>query len=50
MIGADQLGLFDVAWPTVASVGGMAAVVSMLASIVAGTAGDPQTAGFTTGR
>ncbi|MGI5157269.1 hypothetical protein [Microbispora sp. CA-102843] len=30
-----------------ASVAGMAAVVSLLMSVVAGTTGDPETAGFT---
>ncbi|MFD0890496.1 holin [Streptosporangium algeriense] len=48
-LSAKQAGLFDVAWPAVFSVAGMAAVVSMLTSIAAGTTGDPQTAGFTTG-
>ncbi|MEU1879288.1 holin [Streptosporangium sp. NPDC020072] len=46
---ARQAGLFDVAWTAVVSVAGMAAVVSMLTSVAAGTTGDPQTAGFTTG-
>lgn len=48
LVGAEQVGLLDAAWGTVGSVSGMAAVVSLLASIVAGTGGDPQTAGFTT--
>ncbi|MEV7006858.1 holin [Streptosporangium sp. NPDC051022] len=47
-LGADQLGLLDVTWGPVASVAGMAAVVSLLASVVAGTTGDPTTAGFST--
>lgn len=47
-IGTGAVGLFDVAWPTIGSMAGMAAVVSLLVSIVAGTTGDPTTAGFTT--
>ncbi|MEU1731380.1 holin [Streptosporangium sp. NPDC020145] len=49
-LGVGQLGLLDVDWAAVASVAGMAAVVSMLTSVAAGSTGDPQTAGFTTGR
>ncbi|MEV7804973.1 holin [Microbispora sp. NPDC088329] len=48
IVGAGQLGLLDVNWPTVGSVAGLAAVVSVLTSVAAGRAGDPQTAGFTT--
>ncbi|MEU4550383.1 holin [Nonomuraea dietziae] len=47
-IGADQIGILDVAWSGVASLAGLAAVVSLLTSVVAGTTGDPTTAGFTT--
>lgn len=47
-IGGEAIGLFDVAWGTVASVAGLASAVSLLMSIVAGTSGDPVTAGFTT--
>ncbi|WP_223166701.1 holin [Nonomuraea sp. SYSU D8015] len=36
------------AWPAVGSIAAGAAVVSLLMSIVAGTSGDPVTAGFTT--
>lgn len=48
LLTADGLGLLAVEWGTVASVAGLAAVVSLLKSIVAGTTGDPGTAGFTT--
>lgn len=48
-LGADQIGLLDAPWGAVASVAGMAAVVSLLTSVVAGTTGDPTTAGFSTG-
>ncbi|MGI5285235.1 holin [Nonomuraea polychroma] len=48
-IGGDTIGLFDVAWTTVGNIAAGAAVVSLLMSIVAGTSGDPVTAGFTTG-
>lgn len=47
-IGTGALGIFDVAWSGVASIAGLAAVVSLLTSIVAGTNGDPTTAGFAT--
>lgn len=47
-IGTGALGIFDVAWGGVAAVAGLAAAVSLLTSIVAGTSGDPVTAGFTT--
>ncbi|WP_157251024.1 holin [Nonomuraea typhae] len=47
-IGADMVGILAVPWSAVASVAGLAAVVSLLTSIVAGTGGDPATAGFTT--
>lgn len=47
-IGTAQLGLLDVPWSGVASIAGLAAIVSLLTSIVAGAGGDPQTAGFTT--
>ncbi len=47
-IGTGAIGLFDVAWLAVGSMAGMAAVLTLLASIVAGTTGDPTTAGFTT--
>lgn len=48
-IGTGAIGILDVAWPTVGSVAGLAAVVSLLVSLVAGTTGDSTTAGFTTG-
>lgn len=47
---ADGLGLLDVDWAAVGGVAGLAAVVSLLKSLVAGTTGDPTTAGFTGGR
>ncbi|WP_431902399.1 holin [Nonomuraea sp. bgisy101] len=48
IIGGEGVGLFDVAWATVGSVAAGAAVVSLLMSTVAGSGGDPTTAGFTT--
>lgn len=48
VVGAGQLGLLDVAWPTVGSVAGLAAVVSLLTSFAAGGTGDVTTAGFVT--
>lgn len=48
IVGAGQLGVLDVDWATVASVSGLAAVVSVLTSIAAGFKGDPETAGFVT--
>ncbi|MEV0382898.1 holin [Nonomuraea sp. NPDC050643] len=50
MLGADQVGILDVAWSGIGSVAAMAAVASLLASIVAGTTTDPETAGFSTTR
>jgi hypothetical protein len=50
IVGAGQLGVLDVDWPAVGSVAGLAAVVSLLTSVAAGRAGDPQTAGFVTTR
>lgn len=47
-IGTGAIGILDVAWGGVASIAGLAAVVSLLVSIVAGATGDPATAGFTT--
>lgn len=47
-IGTGALGIFDVAWSGVASIAGLAAAVSLLTSIVAGSKGDPVTAGFAT--
>ncbi|MFE3455739.1 holin [Nonomuraea sp. NPDC059194] len=47
-IGTGAIGLFDVAWPTIGSMAGMAAVAALLVSVVAGTTGDPTTAGFAT--
>jgi hypothetical protein len=49
-LGAGQLGLLDADWGTTGSLAGMAAILSLLKSLVAGTAGDPETAGFTTTR
>lgn len=46
-IGTGAIGIFDVAWSGVASIAGLAAAVSLLTSIVAGTTGDPTTAAFT---
>lgn len=47
-IGTGAIGILDVAWVTVGSVAGLAAVASVLVSLVAGTTGDPATARFTT--
>lgn len=46
VIGAGAVGLLDVEWGTTASVAGLAAVVSLLTSFVAGGTGDPASAGF----
>jgi hypothetical protein len=43
------VGLLEVHWLGVLEVGGMAALVSLLTSIVAAHTGDPETAGFATG-
>jgi hypothetical protein len=48
--GAEGLGLLDADWGLAGSLAGMAAALSILKSIVAGTAGDAETAGFTTTR
>lgn len=48
--GAGQIGLLDADWALAGSLAGMAAVLSLLKSIVAGSGGDPETAGFTTTR
>ncbi len=48
MVGADTMGVLEVDWPTVGSVAGLAAVVSLLMSFAAGSTGDANTAGFTT--
>ncbi len=48
IVGAGTMGVLEVDWPTVGSVAGLAAVVSLLVSFVAGGTGDPATAGFTT--
>lgn len=50
VIGAETVGLLNVDWGVTASVAGLAAVVSLLMSVAAGGAGDPQTAGFATRR
>ncbi|WP_143591551.1 holin [Thermoactinospora rubra] len=47
-IGTGAVGILDVAWPAVGSIAAGAAAASLLASIVAGTTTDPETAGFTT--
>ena len=47
VLGADGLGLLTVDWPAAGGVAGLALVVSLLKSLVAGTTGDPGTAGFT---
>lgn len=49
VLGADGLGVLTADWQAAASVAGLAAVVSVLKSLVAGTTGDPSTAGFTGG-
>jgi hypothetical protein len=46
-IGTGTIGILDIAWPAVGSIAAGAAVVSLLMSIVAGSTGDPATAGFT---
>lgn len=46
VVGAGTIGLLDVAWPTVGSVAGLAAVVSLLTSLAAGGTGDVTTASF----
>ncbi|MEV4457000.1 holin [Microbispora sp. NPDC049633] len=48
VVGVGAIGLLDVSWPTVGSVAGLAAVVSLLTSVAAGFKGDPQSAGFVT--
>lgn len=48
IVGAGQLGLFEVDWAAVGSVAGLAAVVSLLMSFAAGGTGDATSAGFTT--
>jgi hypothetical protein len=48
MVGAEAIGLLDVAWPVVGSAAGLAAVLSLLTSVAAGGGGDPETAGFVT--
>ena len=48
IVGAGTMGLLAVDWPTVGSVSGLAAVVSILMSFAAGGTGDVTTAGFTT--
>ncbi|WP_062435012.1 holin [Herbidospora daliensis] len=50
LLTANGLGVLDVDWGAIGSVAGMAAIVSLLKSLVAGSTGDPETAGFTTGR
>jgi hypothetical protein len=50
LIGTGAIGVLDVPWPAIGSAAGLAAVVSLLASIVAGAGGDPGTAGFVTSR
>jgi Putative lactococcus lactis phage r1t holin len=47
-IGVDAMGVLDVAWGTVGALAATAAVVSLLKSVVAGSTGDPTTAGFLT--
>ena len=44
----DGIGLLDVSWLAAGSVSGLAALVSLLTSIVASGAGDNTSAGFTT--
>ncbi|MGI5293282.1 holin [Nonomuraea polychroma] len=46
--GAGGLGLLDADWALAGSLAGMAAVLSLLKAIVAGSGGDPETAGFLT--
>lgn len=48
LLSVDGLGLLDVSWSAVGSIAGLAAVISLLKSVVAGSVGDPDTAGFTT--
>jgi hypothetical protein len=50
LLTANGLGVLDVDWGAIGSVAGMAAIVSLLKSLVAGSTGDESTAGFTTGR
>lgn len=47
-VGAGGLGLLDADWGLAGSLAGMAAVVSILKSVVASVTTDPETAGFTT--
>ncbi|MFD9944548.1 holin [Nonomuraea sp. NPDC059023] len=48
VIGTGAVGILDIAWPTVGSIAGGAALVSLIMSVVAGTTTDPATAGFVT--
>lgn len=48
VVGAGMTGLLEVNWATVGSVAGLAAVVSFLTSMAAGSGGDPATASFST--
>lgn len=50
ILGAEQIGLLDADWAATGSMAGMAAVVSLLASVAAGATTNPETAGFTTHR
>ncbi len=46
VLGVDGLGLLDVEWTGTASVAGLAALVSVLTSVVASNRGDDQSASF----
>lgn len=41
LLGGDGLGVLDVAWPNVASVGALAALISVLTSVATAGVGEP---------
>lgn len=41
LLGGDGLGVLDIAWPNVASVGALAALISVLTSVATAGVGEP---------